>query len=127
MSKIMNSFVGGGDGNWATGTKSVVGGGDTNLATGANTFIGGGYNNQVSGQLNGIIGGANNNDAGLAGVMIAGNNITAVNNNALHIEGLWACAIPGPGYGGGITNTVYYDVFPTLPPPWNACKVLMIW
>ena len=124
------SFIGGGDTNVidpAFGVCAVIGGGNLNFNGSGFGVIGGGQNNILSGdQFNAILGGQNNNDAGLAGVMIAGNNITAVNPDTLHINGLWANGIPGPGSGGAIPGTVYWQYISSLPVPFNSCQILMI-
>jgi Chaperone of endosialidase len=54
--------VGGGDGNTASGPRSVVGGGNANTASGAGAAIGGGTANTVSG-INAAIGGGQLNSA----------------------------------------------------------------
>ena len=127
--------LGGGFNNVASANQSAIAGGFDNQSSAANTFIGGGTghrisaafgvigggeSNRVTGQLNAILGGVNNDDNGLAGVMIAGNSITAINPDTLHINGLWANNIPGPGFGTCPTGTIYWDA------PGSAGRALYI-
>jgi hypothetical protein len=85
-----------------------------------------GDTNVVTGNCSGILGGVNNTDSGLNDTFIAGSGIAAVNPNSLHINGLWANGIPGPGPGAALPGTVYFDNIASLPFPWNTCNVLMI-
>lgn len=95
---ICRSFIGGGNFNCIFDSLATIGGGDHNVinAGAPNSFIGGGNNNTVSGPCSAILGGQNNNDGGLANVHIVGSGIAAVNPNTLHVNALWAGAIPGP-------------------------------
>jgi hypothetical protein len=76
-----------------------------NLSSDNFDIIGGGTNNISSGACSAILGGQGNNDSGLNDVFIAGSAIAAVNPGTLHINALWANAIPGP-----------FGAVPILPP-----------
>jgi hypothetical protein len=133
------SAIGGGasnciDATGVVGTNyAVVGGGQNNLVcAGTNhSSIFSGFNNCVASSCASILGGTGNSiPAGFANAHIAGSGIAlgpgVGNPNSLHVNGLWANGIPGPGYALGVSNTVYFDTVPSLPVPYNACKFLMI-
>jgi hypothetical protein len=86
----------------------------------------GGDANNISGSFSAVLGGQGNNDSGLNDVFIAGSGIAAVNPASLHVNGLWANGIPGPGPGGALLGTVFFAVMPFLPAPFNTYKFLAI-
>jgi hypothetical protein len=64
----------------------------------------------VSGAYSSVLGGVGNNDLGLANAHIVGGGINAVLANTLHINALWANAIPNfPGGFGAAPGQIYWD------------------
>ena len=87
----LNSTVGGGNSNTASGSDATVSGGNSNKAIGPNSTVGGGVFNETSGQ-DAAIGGGNGNTA-------SGQQATIGGGNGNIASGLRATI------GGGLTNT----------------------
>ena len=126
---VLHSFIGAGVQHRIFESCASIVSGETNtINNGAvHSFIGGGINNAVTGACSAILGGSGNNDGGFNNVFIAGSGITAPVPNTFFVNCLNACNTPGPGApAGATTGTIFFDFVPSLPAPYNLCKILMI-
>ena len=120
------SFIGGGGGaaaaaaNYITGNNSFIGAGEKNCVIAHCSSIMGGCNNTICGDYSAILGGSGNTvPAGFSYVGIFGQNINNplnMSNNTLHVNGLNANSIPGPGGLGLPSGTIFWDA-PGMPWP----------
>ena len=115
--------IGGGEINQIVdgASHSVVSGGHGNVITGSCSVIAGGFHNTVFGSYSSILGGSLNDDGGLNNVFIAGSGINAGVvgiPNALHVNGLWAGALPVSGVPlVGAPGTIYQGLLGAPPIP----------
>ena len=124
--------IGGGGGNCIDDTSAptsygIIGGGQANcICAGTNhSSIFSGNGNIVSGSCSSILGGSGNSDGGFNYVGIFGQAITGVGNNLFHVDGIYVNAMCGPGPGGLVPGTLYYQTG-VLPGPLAACKVIFM-
>lgn len=104
VASVIHSVVGGGLSNVSRGNKSVVCGGRRNVASGQETFVGGGENNTASGNAALVAGGSDNTASGLDATVSGGFNNQATGFEATIAGGASNTSSGSRSYVGGGNN-----------------------